>query len=250
MLNNFFFFTSFYKRVWLLAVCQSLSTTSCQISFGFLFLSKLAPHTNSWTDNTCMQDTKSTQTKQLKTMKPHLPHLCSLDVLPSPTNKWGTTTHPVKIGFLVTLATTYPTSIYYHQGCVLHTNAFAPSTTATTIGGQGKPKGSTKLNAMTGCNCAMTEDNKYTIFFILVLGLWQGKLDGTKQSERSFLNMLLNEYVSISDLTTVFALNKPTDQCALAHILTRFSLLPLGATALTPTITGKVWGQNKWSVAT
>ncbi len=31
----------------------------------------------------------------LKTMKLCRPHPCSLDVLPSPTNKWSMTTHPV-----------------------------------------------------------------------------------------------------------------------------------------------------------
>jgi len=35
-------------------------------------------------------------TSKIKTMRLSLPHLSSLDVLPSPTDKWSTTTHPIK----------------------------------------------------------------------------------------------------------------------------------------------------------
>jgi hypothetical protein len=35
-------------------------------------------------------------THGIKTMHLRLPHPCSLDVLPSPTNKWSATTHPIK----------------------------------------------------------------------------------------------------------------------------------------------------------
>ena len=37
-----------------------------------------------------------TTTTMIKTMKLCLPHPKSLDVLPSPTNKWSATTHPIK----------------------------------------------------------------------------------------------------------------------------------------------------------
>jgi hypothetical protein len=123
----------------------------------------------------------------------------------------------------------------FHQGCVLHTKAFAPSTTATTVGDGGNPKCSTELAEVTGHNCDMSQDN-YLVLPMLVLGLWQGKTHGTKQRDSSFVNMLLEDLVSLSNLTAVFTLDKLADQRALAPILARFSILLLGADALTPTI--------------
>jgi hypothetical protein len=89
----------------------------------------------------------------------------------------------------------------------------------------------------------MTADG-YTIFILLVLGLCPGKQHGTEQSERSFMNMLLEDFVTITNLTTVFALNEPDNQHAIARMLACLSLLLLGAEALTPKIIAKVWGQN------
>ena len=59
------------------------------------------------------------------------------------------------------------------------------------------------------------------------------------------INMLLEDFVSLTNLTSVFALNKPTDRKMLACILTRFGILLLGADALTPTIIQTVWGESK-----
>jgi hypothetical protein len=56
--------------------------------------------------------------------------------------------------------------------------------------------------------------------------------------------MLLEDFVSLYNLTAVFTLDKPADQHALVLILTRFSILLLGADALTPTIIKRVWGAN------
>jgi hypothetical protein len=133
---------------------------------------------------------------------------------------------------------------YFHQGRVLHTKAFAPSTTATTIGDGGKPQGSTELDDVTGHNCAMSQDENI-IFTMLVLGLWPGKMHGTKQNDSSFINMLPEDFISISNLTAGFALNEHTDQRALVCILARFSILLLGADTLAPVIIEQVWGQNK-----
>ncbi len=57
--------------------------------------------------------------------------------------------------------------------------------------------------------------------------------------------MLLEDFVSLTNLTAVFALNEPTDREMLACILTRFAILLLGADALTPTIIRTVWGENE-----
>jgi hypothetical protein len=56
--------------------------------------------------------------------------------------------------------------------------------------------------------------------------------------------MLLEDFVSISNLTAVFTLNEPTDRKALARMLARFFILLLGADAITPTIIDQVWGQD------
>ncbi len=57
--------------------------------------------------------------------------------------------------------------------------------------------------------------------------------------------MLLEDFVSLTNLTAVFALNEPTDRKMLACILDRFAILLLGADALTPTIIQTVWGENE-----
>ena len=122
------------------------------------------------------------------------------------------TTHPVTgwangyLGYHI-----FYKHFYFHQGRVLHTKTFAPSTTATTVGDGGKPRGSTELDDVTGHNCTMSQD-KYVIFVMLFLGLWPGKMHGTKQSDSFFINMLLKDFVSISNLTAVFALNELTDR--------------------------------------
>jgi hypothetical protein len=87
--------------------------------------------------------------------------------------------------------------------------------------------------------------DEYLIVTTLVLGICPGETHDTKRSESSFINMLLGDFVSTSNLTAVFALNEPTDRQALAHILARFSNLLLGADVLTPAISEQVWGQNK-----
>jgi hypothetical protein len=58
------------------------------------------------------------------------------------------------------------------------------------------------------------------------------------------VNMLLEDFVSLSNLTAVFTLDEPADQRALACILACFSILLLGVDALTPTIIERVWGAN------
>jgi hypothetical protein len=98
-------------------------------------------------------------TSKIKTMHLHLHHPCSLDVPPSPTDKWSATTHQIKgeiFGFVN--YTLLHQHLNFHQGRVLHTKAFTVSTTATTVGDSGKPKGSTELDNVTGHNCAMTKE--------------------------------------------------------------------------------------------
>jgi hypothetical protein len=132
---------------------------------------------------------------------------------------------------------------YFHQGRILHTKAFATSTTATTVDDGGKPTRSTDLDNTTKHNCAMTKE-KYVIFAILVLGLCPGLQHGTRQCKLSFLNMILDNFVTLTNLDAVYLLDEPTDKHAIACILARFSLLMLGADALTPVIAEKVWGQD------
>jgi len=86
---------------------------------------------------------------------------------------------------------------------------------------------------------------EYHMFAQLELGPPPAKQHGTEPNERSLLNMLLECFVVISNLTAVFALNKPDDRRTLACRLARFSLLLLGADALTPKIVARVWGENE-----
>jgi hypothetical protein len=152
----------------------------------------------------------STATK-LKTKKtlPCLPHPLSLNVLPSPVNKWSATSHPIRGLIMVYMG--IPIShhhFYFHNYQVLQTKAFAASTTATTIGNGGEPRGSTKLNAITGHNCAMMKQN-YTIFTTVVLRTQKGATHYGKQpSEGSFINTLLCEYVCLTNLSAFFRLNE------------------------------------------
>jgi hypothetical protein len=82
----------------------------------------------------------ATKTKTSKKQTKRLPHPCSLDVLPSPTDKWSAATHPIKalvVGYLG-----YHISykhFFFHQSCVLLTKAFANG---------GTPRGSTELNTI------------------------------------------------------------------------------------------------------
>ncbi len=111
------------------------------------------------------------------------------------------------------------------------------------LGDGGTPRGSTELNAICGSNCAI-EDDEFHMFARLVLGLCLHKQHGTEPNDRSFANMLLDDFVAITNLTAVFTLYKPDDRRALAHRLARFSLLLLGVKALTPKIIARVWGEN------
>jgi hypothetical protein len=196
------------------------------------------------TMNTTPPPNKAPQ--KIKTKKLHLPHPCNLDVFPSPTNKWSATTHPIKawvvgyLGFYISYK-----HFYFNQCRVFLTKAFATSTTASTVGGGGTPRGSTELDAICGFNCAMDTD-EFHMFAQLVLGLCPAKQHGTKPSKRSLLNMLLEDFVLISNLTAVFALDEPDNRRTLAHRLARFSLLLLGADALTPKIVARVWGKTTW----
>jgi hypothetical protein len=207
----------------------------------------LAPITNVTpsTNNDGKQDHPKNTTNKIKTMKASSPHPCSLNVLPSPKYKWSATTHPIRglssgfLGYHI-----FYKHFYFHQGRVLHTNAFAPSNTASTVGDGSNPQGSTELDKEIGANCAMTKDD-HVLFAMLVLGLWPGKTHGTQRSNGSFVKMLLEDFVSLTNPTAVFPLNKPSDRKALARILARFSILLLGADALTPEIITQVWGQNK-----
>jgi hypothetical protein len=183
-------------------------------------------------------------TQGIKTMHLCLPHPCSLDVLPSLTDKWSTTTHPIKgkiVGFIN--STISYQHFYFHQGRVLHTKAFAASTTAITVRNSGKSKGSTMLDDATGYNCAMAK-KEYVTFAVIVLGLHPGLQHGTRQTGRSHLNMLLDNFATLTNNATVYLLNEPTDKHTLARILACFSLLMLGADALTPAIVERVWGQD------
>jgi hypothetical protein len=187
-----------------------------------------------------------------KTKKAHPPilatlrHPCSLDTLPSPTNKWSAMTHPLRATVMGFNGMTISYGHYYfHQDQVLLTHAFATSTTATTIGDRGKPCGSTKLDDKSGHNCCMT-NAEYRTFSHLVFGLdfiqdTIGTGDkGYKQHDCSFANMLLADFVTITNLHPVIGSKISGNQRELACALARCTRLLLGSDALTLSIIQRV----------
>ena len=85
---------------------------------------------------------------------------------------------------------------------------------------------------------------EYTTIVLIVLSLHPSLQHGTRQTKQSLLNMLLNDFVTLTNLAAVYPLNEPTDKHALARIVPRFSLPMLGADALTPEIVEHVWRQD------
>jgi hypothetical protein len=154
-------------------------------------------------------------TQPIKTKKAHpsnlpkLRHPCSLNIFPSPANKWSHMTHPLWAtimgfnGMIISYA-----YYYFHQDRVLLTHAYVASTTATTVGDGGNPRRSTELDDKSGHNCCMT-DAEFRIFAHLVLGLdsthngTDTGSEGQKQHDHSFVNMLLADFATITDLHLV-----------------------------------------------
>ncbi len=132
---------------------------------------------------------------------------------------------------------------------MLLTHAYATSTTATTVGDGGNPCGSTELDDKSGHDCHMT-DVEFRIFAHLVLGLDSTHdgmgtgSEGQKQCNRSFVNMLLADFATITNLHPVIHNEIADNQQALAHTLACCTLLLLGSDALTLSIIQRVCGAN------
>ena len=68
----------------------------------------------------------------------------------------------------------------------------------------------------------------YMIFSLIVLRTQRGaKHYGEKPNDDSFLNMLLCDYVCLTNLSAFFRLNEEGTRQEIAQILARFSLLML-----------------------
>jgi hypothetical protein len=181
---------------------------------------------------------------------PELSHPCSPNTLPSLANKWSAMTHPLQATIMGFKGMTISYAHYYfHQDHVLLTHAYATSTTATTIGDEGGPRGSTELNNESGHNCLMS-DKEFQIFAHLVLGLdstHKGMGTGSKghkQRDHSFVNMLLADFATITNLHPVIYNKIANNQQALACALACCTLLLTGSDALTLLIIQRVWGAN------
>ena len=64
----------------------------------------------------------------------------------------------------------------------------------------------------------MTKD-EYVTFAIFILDHCHcpGLQHGTRQSERSFLNMIIADFVTLTNLGAVYLLNESADKCAIAQ---------------------------------
>ena len=93
-------------------------------------------------------------------------------------------------------------------------------------------------------------------FALLVLGLdtrtssafgptRQSHAHGFKQTESSFLNMLLNDFAVITNLHPAAYHYNEGDRLSLARSLARCTLLLTGAEAITPNLIRRVWGANE-----
>ncbi len=189
-------------------------------------------------------------TQPIKTKKnfplqsPKLTHPYSLNVLPSPRDKWSTMTPP-------------PLSYHHwiqghaHFVCTLllpeWLRAPRKSTTATTIGDGGSPQGTTELDDESGHNCRMSDED-YRVFVHLVLGLDYGGMgtgsEGHKQCSHSFVDMLLTNYSAIANLHPAIHNKIVDNRQALARALACCPLLLLSSDALTLSIIQRVWGAN------
>jgi hypothetical protein len=95
----------------------------------------------------------------------------SLDVLPSPRDKWSAMTHPpLSYCHRIQGHPILYGHFYFNNGCVLLTHAYATGTTATTIRHGGNPRGSTELDEESGHNCRMSNEDHH-LFVHLVLRL-------------------------------------------------------------------------------
>ncbi len=130
---------------------------------------------------------------------------------------------------------------------MLLTHAYTTSTTATTVRDGGNPRGSTELDGELGHNCCMSNEDHH-VFAHLVLGLDYGGMgtgsEGNKQRNHSFVNMLLANFSTITNLHPEIHNEIADNQQALARALARCSLLLLGSDVLTPSIIQQVWGAN------
>ena len=96
--------------------------------------------------------------------------------------------------------------------------------TATTVGDRGKPHGGTKLDGKSGHNCRMTDAELWTFaHLVLWLNPTQDSMgtgnEGHKQRDRSFANMLLADFATITNLCPVIGSKVVGDQQALACAL-------------------------------
>ena len=196
-------------------------------------------------------ETTSTKTKKVHSSNlPKLLHPCSLDTLPSPVNKWSAIIHPLQaivMGFNgMTISYAH---YYFHQDRVLLTHAYVTSMAATTVGDGDNPRGSTELDDKSGHNCSMN-DAEFRIFANLVLGLDTTHAgmgtgsEGHKQRDCSYVNMLLTDFTTITNLHPIIHNEIAANQRALAHALARCALILLGYEALTPSIIQWVWDAN------
>jgi hypothetical protein len=102
---------------------------------------------------------------------------------------------------------------------VLLTKVFAASTTSSTVGNGGLPRGSTELDEETGHNCKMTPE-EFQDLGLLVLSLDMHSssfgprkhLHRFKQMDGSLLNLLLNDFAVITNLHPVIHHNIKGDR--------------------------------------
>jgi hypothetical protein len=172
---------------------------------------------------------------------------------PSPTNVdvfpiegWMTKDRPIKCVISGPIGKVIGYKDYYFENeQILCTQAFSTSAVATTINNGAFPPGSTELDDDTGHNCKMPIA-LYKAFCHHVLGLPPNSW-ASHQTEMAFCNLIIQDLDAMIFYynTNCYNVNQvpfsyPGDQKDMARILTRITLLLVGADACTTHIINSV----------
>jgi hypothetical protein len=161
------------------------------------------------------ETTQPIKTKKTCPLKPSkLPHPCSLNVLPSPRDKWSTMTPPLQatvMGFKG-MPISY-VHFYFHNGCKLLTHTYATSPAATTVGDGGKCK--VALNSMTSqvttAVCLMrTVVYLHTLYLDLIMEAWTQEAKNTSNANMSLSTCSLPTFPPSPTSTRQFTMRLQT----------------------------------------
>jgi hypothetical protein len=166
-----------------------------------------------------------------------------------PNEGWLSTTRPTKCIVSSRIDDIIGYKDYYIvDEHILCTHTFSIAAVATTIDNGAYPLGSTELDDKTGHTCKMSQ-SFYTSFSLMVLGLDHNSW-ATACTKSAFRNLIIQGidalmyYNNTDKYINSMPVSSPGDLTNMDHILTRLTLLLVGANACTPHIINSVWGAD------